>query len=249
MAEEIRDCGVIEAHLAPFLDGEESPSMRESIAAHLAACPPCRAIADAESAARETVHAHRGDLRCTAPDALRSRCAKLSASGSKTSFVRRWMPMSLAATVVLAVSAAFLFSLNNPVEVLAASLAHDHEACFKRPSAGPSPDSVSAATGWQQTQGWAIQVPAASPEQQLQLVGVRDCASADGKAAHLLYTYRGNPLSLYVLPKDEGHAGTASAAGRDAVIWCARGRTYAVVADGHPQDLNRIVDYMKANVQ
>ena len=64
-----------------------------------------------------------------------------------------------------------------------------------------------------------------------------------------MYTYRGKPLSLYILPKDEGHSGTSSLIGRDAVVWCAKGRTYAVVADGHPQDLDRIVDYMKANAQ
>jgi anti-sigma factor RsiW len=89
----------------------------------------------------------------------------------------------------------------------------------------------------------------AKPADDLKLVGVRDCDSTDGPAAHLMYTYHGKPLSLYVLQKDKGHSGTASKMGRDAVIWCAKGRTYAVVADGHPQDLTRIVDYMKANAE
>ena len=35
---------VIETQLAPYVDGETSPSMRESIAAHLAACPPSVSI-------------------------------------------------------------------------------------------------------------------------------------------------------------------------------------------------------------
>jgi len=249
MAEEIRDCGVIEAHLTPFVDGEEPPSMRESVAAHLAACPPCRKHADAESSARETIHAGRGDLRIAAPDTLRSRCAALSGLGVKKSFVRRWMPLSLAATVVLAVSAAFLYSLSNPLEALAASLAIDHTACFKIASLNPNLDRGSAAASWQQSQNWPIQIPSALPGEQLQLVGVRDCKSTDGKAAHLMYTYRGKPLSLYILPKDEGHSGTSSLLGRNAVIWCAKGRTYALVADGDPQDLQRVVDYMKANVQ
>jgi anti-sigma factor (TIGR02949 family) len=249
MAEEIRDCGVIEAHLAPFVDGEASPSMRESIAAHLAACPPCRKHADAESSARQVVHAHRADLRAVCPDTLRHRCEKLSGAGPKSSFVRRWMPLSLAASVLLAVSAAFLYSVNNPMEALAASLAVDHTACFTFASTNPNTDPVTAAAGWQQSEGWSIRIPMAKPADDLKLVGVRDCASTAGPAAHLMYTYRGKPLSLYVLPKDEGHSGTASKMGRDAVIWCAKGRTYAVVADGHPQDLNRIVDYMKANAE
>jgi anti-sigma factor RsiW len=173
----------------------------------------------------------------------------LSGTGVKPSFVRRWVPLSLAATVLLGVGAAFLYSVNNPLEAFAASLAVDHAACFKFASTNPNTDPASAATGWQQSEGWAITIPPALPAEDLTLVGVRDCASTDGPAAHLMYTYRGKPLSLYVLPKDKGHAGTATKLGRDAVMWCAKGRTYAVVADGHPQDLNRIVEYMKANVQ
>jgi anti-sigma factor (TIGR02949 family) len=249
MAEEIRDCSVIEAQLAPFLDGEASPSMRESIAAHLAACPPCRTLADAESSARQIVHAHRAELRTACPDALRHRCTKLSPVGAKSSFVRRWMPLSLAATVVLAVSAAILYSVNNPVEALAASLALDHTACFKVASTNPNTDPTVAAAGWQQSEGWSIRIPMALPAEDLKLVGVRDCASTDGPAAHLMYTFHGEPLSLYVIPKDKGHAGTATKMGRDAVIWCTKGRTYAVVADGHPQNLTRIVDYLKANAE
>jgi anti-sigma factor RsiW len=81
------------------------------------------------------------------------------------------------------------------------------------------------------------------------LIDVRHCYSSDGKAAHLMYTWKGAPLSLYVLPEDEGHAGAVTRMGRDAVIWCANRRTYAVVADGHPTDLTRIVEYMKANAK
>ena len=48
--------------------------MRESMTAHLAACPPCRTHADAESSARDTIHAHRADLQGaldSLPDAFR----------------------------------------------------------------------------------------------------------------------------------------------------------------------------------
>ena len=41
------------------------------------------------------------------------------------------MPLSLAATLVLAVAGVFVFGLNNRVEALAASLAVDHVKCFK----------------------------------------------------------------------------------------------------------------------
>jgi len=268
MADEIKDCADLDAHLTPFVDGEAAPAVRHSVEAHLGKCPPCRKHADAESSAREVVHTHRDELRVEAPAALRARCARLRqgsvgqafpssrlpssrlpSSRLPSSFLRRWVPLSLAATLVLAVAGVFLFGLNNPVQALAASLTLDHAKCFKIGDTDPHTDPAVAAKNWQQEQGWQIVVPQALPSEQLQLVDVRHCYSTDGRAAHLMYRWHGAPLSLYVLPQDTGHAGTVANMGREAVIWCANRRTYAVVAEGQPQDLGRIVDYMKANAR
>ena len=55
----------------------------------------------------------------------------------------------------------------------------------------------------------------------------------------MMYTWRGAPLSLYVLPENTGHDQVVRKMGHEAVIWCANQRTYAVVADGQPpQDLH-----------
>jgi anti-sigma factor RsiW len=258
MADEIiRKCDDLDECLAPFVDREDPPAARRAVAQHLDACPPCRAHAADEAATRELVHAHRDSLRVTAPDTLRARCAQStstvnidSASGSRRSaLIRRWAPLSLAATLVLAVAGVFVLGLNNPVEALAATLTLDHVKCFKVGEVHPDTNPVVAARDWEQAQGWPIVVPNALPAEQLTLVDVRRCYSSDGKAAHLLYSWRGAPLSLYVMPEDAGHAGTVKKMGRDAVIWCAKGRTYAVVADADTPGLARIVDYMKANAR
>jgi hypothetical protein len=157
--------------------------------------------------------------------------------------------LSLAATLILAIAGVFLFGLNNPVEALAASLTLDHVKCFKVGDPDPHSDPASAATHWQQKQGWDIVVPAASPAEQLQLVDVRHCLSSDGRTAHLMYTWHGSPLSLYVLPTDEGHSGVVTKMGHKAVIWCAKGRTYAVVSNNARADLSSIVEYMKTNAR
>jgi hypothetical protein len=83
----------------------------------------------------------------------------------------------------------------------------------------------------------------------LTLVDVRRCFSSDGRAAHMMYTWRGEPLSLYVMPKNIGRDRVVDKMGHEAVIWCANDRTYAVVAEGHPHDLTTVVDYMKANAK
>src|SRR6185369_12994012 len=135
MADEaIRNCSELETRLTPFVDGEDAAAPRRAVEAHLAACPPCQQEADAEAAARALVHQHREQLRVAAPPALRARCAGLSASARVSarpaSFVRRWAPLSLAATLVLAIAGVFLFGINKPVEALAASLTLDHVKCF-----------------------------------------------------------------------------------------------------------------------
>ena len=253
----IRNCDELDARLAPFVDREDGPSERRAVEKHLDACPPCRKHAADETTARDLLQTHRETLRPSAPESLRARCAALQPAASpesafasrRSALIRRWAPLSVAATLVLAVAGVFVLGLNNPVEALAATLTLDHVKCFKVGDVSATADPVVAARNWEQEQGWQIVVPRTLPAEQLTLVDVRRCYSSDGKAAHLLYTWRGAPLSLYVLPEDAGHDGTVKKMGRDAVIWCANRRTYAVIAEDDSPDLTRVVDYMKANVR
>ena len=107
MADEIKTCRELDEHLAPYVDGEEPPAARRSVESHLAACPPCLEHAEAETAARKLVRDHREDLRVGAPPELRARCAALESlvarRHSTMSTLRRWVLLSLAATLVLAV--------------------------------------------------------------------------------------------------------------------------------------------------
>ena len=257
MADEIKSCRELDEHLAPYVDGEETAGVHRSIQTHLADCPPCLEHAEAETAARKLVRDHREDLRVGAPPALRARCAALQSFGGgrrsrpfATSSLRRWVPLSLAATLVLAVAGVFVFGLNDRVEALAASLAIDHVKCFKVTGGTPAhADPSVAARDWVQDQGWNVVVPNSEPAQQLTLVDVRRCFSSDGRAAHMMYRWRGAPLSLYVLPESIGRDRAVDRMGHEAIIWCANNRTYAVVAAGHPRDLTTVVDYMKANAR
>ena len=162
--------------------------------------------------------------------------------------MRRWAPLSLAATLVLAVAGVIVFGLNDRVEALAASLALDHVKCFKLSGTDGRAEPAAEARTWERSQGWAITVPPDEPARQLTLVDVRRCYSTDGRAAHMMYTWRGAPLSVYVLQGEVGRDQIVDRMGSEAVIWCANRRTYAVVADGHP-DLAPIVDYVKAHVR
>ena len=189
-------------------------------------------------------------LLARAPESLRARCSALqpSVASRQSRMLRRWAPLSLAATVLLAVAGVFVFGLNDRVEALAASLAVDHVKCFKV-SGGGHVDAPVAEKKWLDDQGWSVVVPPASPAEQLTLVDVRRCFSTDGRAAHMMYSWRGAPLSLYVLPENVRRDRVVQKVGQQAVIWCANNRTYAVVAEGQPKDLTPIVSYMKAHAR
>lgn len=257
MADEIRNCGDLDEHLAPFVDGEEPPAARAAVAAHLQACPPCRQHADAERSARDLLREHRTALCAHAPEALRNRCLEASAGPRRTSVfrhpssaLRKWAPLSVAATLVLAIAGVFVFGLTNRVEALAASLAVDHVKCFKVSGTAARTESAAAAQKWQQDYGWPVAVPAAAPVEDLQLLGVRRCLSTDGTAAHIMYTWRGAPVSLFVLPRDTGRQQIVRKMGHQAVIWCANDRTYAVVAgETSSPDLAPVVAYLKSTVR
>lgn len=253
MVEPITTCRALEDHLARYVDGEETPAARRFVEAHLAACPPCLARADAERAARDVVHEHRDVLRAAAPADLRARCAALQSSAasrqSSMSSVRRWVPLSLAASLVLAIAGVFAFGLNDRVEALAASLTIDHVKCFKVSGKPAHAEPAVAARAWKAEQGWPIVVPPSAPGQQLALVDVRRCFSTDGRAAHMMYTWRGAPLSLYVLQESPAHDRVVKKMGHGAVIWGAHQRTYAVVTEGQPQELTQVVEYMKAHAR
>ena len=172
-----------------------------------------------------------------------------SAIFNRQSALRRWIPLSAAATLVLAVAGVFVLGLDDRVEALAASLTVDHVKCFKVGDTDSHTDAAAAARQWQSDYGWAIAVPPTDASQQLTLVGVRRCFSTDGRAAHMLYNWRGAPISLYILPENAGRDRAVERMGHEAVIWCANNRTYAVVANDGSHDLTRLVDHMKAHAK
>jgi anti-sigma factor ChrR (cupin superfamily) len=253
MAEEVRTCGDVDDALTAFVDGEAPAAAQAAIAAHLAACPACRARETAERSVRDLLHDRRGRICSHAPQTLRDRCAARSAAAAaatRSSLVRRWMPLSLAATLVLAVAGVFLFSVNDRAEALAAGLALDHAKCFALTDTRQTADAGASEQAWQSEHGWPVRVPATDSAEQLQLVSVRRCYSTDGKTCHMMYMWHGQPLSVYVLPHTAPTGAAVGAPlGHETAVWCDHDRTYAVVADGRPQDFDHIVAYVKGHAR
>jgi anti-sigma factor RsiW len=251
------NCRDVDPLLAPYVDGETAlHGSAVDIDAHLRACPSCREKVADQRAARDVLHARAADLRGCAPEHLRSRCAahaRTAASVPRRPLLRRSLiPLSLAATLLLAVAGVFIFGINDSVQALAGSLALDHKKCFQLAPDHATVDPGVAARDWAARQGWALSVPSTAPAEQLELLDVRRCLSTLGLSAHIMYRWRGRPLSLFVMKGAPARRDSldryTEVLGEDAVLWTSNGRTYAVVGRAPREDLQQVARYVRIQV-
>jgi anti-sigma factor RsiW len=252
-----RGCQQVESLFAAYVDEEAGSVERATVDAHLRACPPCRDRIAGERAVRDVLRARGAALRPCASQALRARCvAQCTPAAMRSSLLTRraLIPLSLAAAVLLAVSSS-LFFFGNTVEVLAAQLAVDHVKCFQFAPGGTTAhiDPLAEAKKWETKYGWALKVPASATSEELELIAVRRCLSSEGRVAHMMYRWHGQPLSVFVLnsrpARRSDHAGDIEEVvhkmGENAVIWSRGDQTYAVVARGPSPDLQQVARYVR----
>jgi anti-sigma factor RsiW len=254
------ECRDLESLFAPYVDGEAPRGDCAAIDAHVRECPACRARLSSEREVRDVLVTRREHLRPCASAELRRRCeagrpasaASQAAAPGRLSLLSRrsWIPLSMAATILLAVAGVFLYGLKGGGEALAAQLAVDHVKCFEfAPAPTIVPDARALSREWSAVRGWTLKVPEAAASEELQLLGVRRCISTDGFTAHVMYTWRGKPLSVYILNNDRARVGPTPQLverfGQEAIIWSAHGRTYAVVARGRPADVEHVARYVQ----
>ena len=211
-----------------------------------------------EQAVRDLVCSRRQTLRGCAPPGLQGRCAQQRRSSKAGSLPPRrpWVPLSLAASLVMVTAVFLVFGWGSSVETYAAQLAADHLKCFQfPPDAATPPDVTLLGKTWQATAGWAIKIAASTPSEQLQLLGIRRCGSTRGRVAHVFYKWRGEPLSVYVLNHRFDHAPDAAhdhdfnKLGEHTIVWTERERTYAVVASRRLPDLQHAAHYVRRSVE
>jgi hypothetical protein len=164
-----------------------------------------------------------------------------------------WIPLSIAATLIVAVAAALILGANDRVEAIAAQLTLDHVKCFQfAPERSQHTDAAVAAHDWAAKQGWAIEVPASSSSADLELLGVRRCAMTSGRVAHLMYMWHGQPLSMFIVPRTIrsllDRQEFVEKFGHEAVIWSSRDRTYVLLARARPTELEPLVGYVRRAV-
>lgn len=253
------DCSRIDPIVTPFVDGELSTQERDAVAAHLAACAACSARVAAEQRARDLIRARRADLarRC-APDALRARCAALVAPPSPVQMPRRLpalrarlVPLAMAASLVLGVGAAFLYQATRlSPRLMAAELAADHVKCFTLNGLlGTSQSRQTVEASMASRFGWPMQVPQADAGEDLALVGARPCLYGEGAVAHIMFTHKGEPLSLFMLPRNTREEALLDVFGMNCRVWSVGSRTFVLVSREPAPEVERLASMVRASLR
>jgi anti-sigma factor RsiW len=237
-------CGDLDSLGVAYIDGETPAIERARIEEHLRLCPPCRQRIEAERVARDALHAARSGLREAAPASLRARCERVcqaskraAAHAPRTTRIH-WVPLTLAAAAMLVLAIAWIGRLDTGTGVLAAQVTLDHIKCTKLASARVNGSPSELADYWRKTSGWPIVVPAAASANDLRLSGIRRCASSEGSTAHIMYSYHGRPVSLFIA-RDDAPRTTRDFEmfGHETVVWSADRRTYLLVGEESPEQM------------
>jgi len=93
---------------------------------------------------------------------------------------------------------------------------------------------------------WNVQLP---DEAELNLVGSRPCLSGEGKVAHIMYTYNGQPVSLFMLPRDTRASELVQVFGHRARIWSEGGRTFVLVARESASEMERMAALVRTTIR
>jgi len=249
------ECQRLDDLVTPYVDGEISAAERDRIDRHLSVCGPCRGRVRAEQSAHTLIHDRRTALLSEAPPALRARCASAARSGGPALggvWSARLVPLALAASLVLIVAGAFVFELTaRSTRVMAAELTADHMKCFRvmnnvvRTDHDPEAVRSSIESRFE----WPVQLPEHPERAGLELVGSRPCLYGEGLVAHIMYRHRGNPVSIFMLPKSVRADELIEVMGHQAAIWSVGGRTFVLITHEPPADVDEITSFVHASLR
>lgn len=255
----MKTCEEIDSLMTPYVDGEVDLTARRAVDDHLAHCPPCRERALTEQAACRLVRSQASALTAVAPPSLRARCVGAAPIGDTVSEpaagprrVRRWLPLSMAATVLLAVGGLFVSGQQERLEAaFAAQLAIDHEKCFTEFGTGHPPlEAAAAEAQLAAAHGVDVAVPRGDAQAQVALVDARTCEYDAGQMTHLLYEVEGRQVSLFVVPDGSHGERSLEVVGHQARLWSTADVGYVLVGQvegpAAAAAMDKVAAYMRA---
>jgi anti-sigma factor RsiW len=258
----MNNCDIIDPLVTPYVDDELDAGDRGRVDEHLRRCPPCHERVAAERTVRVLIQARKPALHreCASPS-LRTACASLrsradeSARGAALPPARVWRarlaPFALAASVVLLVSGAFVYQLTDrSTSVMAAELPADHVKCFALNNLLRTHQTLSVVeSSLAGSFGWRASLPQDAERGGLELVGERPCLYGEGRVAHIMYRYRGHPVSLFMLPHSTRPESLTEVMGHECAIWSSGDRTFVLIAREPRDDVARMASFVQASLR
>jgi anti-sigma factor RsiW len=249
------ECRSIDPLVTPYVDGQLSEVSRAVVDRHLLACAACRSRIRAEQSALDLLLAHRAALRgAEAPVALLQRCRAMAEQIDDPA-VPAWRPrafrLALAASVLAVVGGVSLYWLTQvSTRVMAAELAVDHMKCFVMNAVfGTSHAHADVERSLASTFSWEASLPSDPEQAGLQLVGARPCLYGEGMMAHIMYSYEGRPVSVFMLPDNRRPDELIEVMGHQAAVWTSGDRTFVLVARESPAEVQRLASFIHATLR
>lgn len=249
------DCQLVEPLLTPYADRDLPETDTALVEAHVTRCAPCASRVAAERAVRALLVDRRPSLCAVerASASLRARCAAARSASAVAPFARpswrqRFGPYALAASLVLAVGAAFTYQATaRSTRLMAAELTADHLKCFL---IGPTGAGESGTDRILTSQfDWHARLPGHPEQVGLELLGARLCLYGRGRVAHLMYTHHGNPVSVFMLPGTSRADELVNVLGHEAAVWTVGTRTFVLIAREPKTEVAQMAAFVHAGLQ
>jgi len=247
------DCASLDRLVTPYIDGELSAADRAAVEQHVRRCPPCYSRIAAERAVHELLQTKKSALNgeC-ASAALKARCAQVCHRRGASRWSVRLVPFATAAAVILIAGGATVYvATAKSQRLLAAELTADHVKCFALNAVLRTHDSAEIVRGAMLSGfDWPLAFSDADLARSgLELVGSRPCLYGEGKTAHLMFRYRGRPVSLFMLPRVGRPESLVQVFGHECAIWSAADRTFVLVAREGRGDVERMAAVMQGSLK
>ena len=247
-------CTDIDRLVTAYVDGELTAAERDDVERHARRCVACDHRITVERTARQVVRAQAAALTAqTSPPDLRARLAALAADAvpPRARVVRRWLLRTAVAASLVLGCGLWLTALitRQSTTVLAAQLAADHVKCFLTNHDDDILEPGRVAGYLFDRYGFAARVPASDPDLGLRLVGARRCITGEGTNAHMLYTWQGQSVSLYMLPGVGHDLAAHQVLGHTAAMWTGHNGSYVLVTPESGGGSTPLADYMRRSTR
>jgi hypothetical protein len=243
-------CTDIDRLMAAYVDGLATAAQGAEVERHIRRCLSCEQRLVAERTGRQVLRQQSASLTSVgAPPALHARLATLAAASRppRAVVVRRWLLRTAVAAVLVLACGLWLTAVatRQSTTVLAAQLAADHVKCFLTAHDDGMLEPQRVASYLHDRYGFAARVPPGNAGMGLRLVGARRCITGEGTNAHLLYTWQGRSVSLYMLPGTDRARQSHDVLGHTTEMWSGHNGTYVLVTPETGGGVTPLSDYMR----